>query len=129
MMALGTVDFYPGASPYYGCFQPGCYDHLIDVVSCSHSRSHYLYSASINGAACLAWSVCKGDPHRIPHNCVPMTTTSHLNKTISKGNQTFIDGSNEILNRKSTIPMGYWIDKSVSGLYTVNVTGTDPYCV
>ena len=38
--SLGTVDFYPGYNnEYYGCYQPGCYD-VVDVVSCSHSRSH-----------------------------------------------------------------------------------------
>ena len=129
-MALGTVDFYPGATPYYGCYQPGCYDHLIDVESCSHSRSHYLYSTSIIEGICLASAECNGDPHHIPHNCLPISHNIHendINATLNNGafNAT---GEVEVYDRKS-IAMGYWIDLNLTGLYTVNVTGTSPYCL
>ena len=124
MMALGTVDFYPGQTPYYGCYQPGCYDHLIDVESCSHSRSHLLYSTSITQSICLASAKCNGDPHHIPHNCTPLTNnTTHENDiNATKFNET------DTTFKNSPVAMGYWIDLSLTGLYTVNVTGSEPYC-
>ena len=103
MMRLGTVDFYPGTGDYYGCYQPGCLN-VIDLISCSHSRAHYLYTASLVGAACLASRRCTGDPHHIPKNC------ESLNET------------------KDDISMGYWANPKVTGLYTVEVIKTDPYC-
>ena len=127
MMALGTVDFYPGQNPYYGCYQPGCYDHLIDVESCSHSRSHLLYSTSIIEGICLAVAQCKGDPHKIPHNCEPLAHIEHENDINSTLVETGLNAS-DATTRKSSIAMGYWIDLSLTGLYTVNVTGSSPYC-
>ena len=51
----GTIDFYPGIkSKGYGCFQPGCLDPDDVLESCSHSRSHDYYMASIANAVCLA---------------------------------------------------------------------------
>ena len=131
MMALGTVDFYPGSAPYYGCYQPGCYDHLIDVESCSHSRSHYLYSASISEEICLASSKCIGDPHHIPHNCRSLNDTVHENdiNAAALNETTYNEKDIFAYKRKPPIAMGYWIDLTLSGLYTVNVTGTSPYCV
>ena len=130
MMALGTVDFYPGVSPYYGCFQPGCYDHLIDVVSCSHSRAHKLYSSSLIGADCLAWAKCSGDPHHIPHNCQPLHQNELSNEIYATVNDRLYDKSvTKGANMRSSIGMGYWIDTNLSGLFLVNVTGTLPYCV
>ena len=127
MMALGTVDFYPGKAPFYGCYQPGCYDHLIDIESCSHSRSHLLYSTSITQGICLASAECKGDPHRIPHNCTPLNKSSHENDINATLNDTEFNLS--VTNsRNYPVAMGYWIDLSLTGLYTVNVTGSEPYC-
>ena len=127
MMALGTVDFYPGEAPYYGCYQPGCYDHLIDVESCSHSRSHLLYSTSITQSICLASSKCKGDPHHIPHNCEPLNHVTHENDINANLNETVFN-ERDTTSSKSIIAMGYWIDLSLTGIYTVNVTGCSPYC-
>ena len=129
MMSLGTVDFYPGQTPYYGCYQPGCYDHLIDVESCSHSRSHLLYSTSITQSICLASAKCDGDPHHIPHNCTPLTynnTTNEndINATLNKNTL----NESETTLKQWPVAMGYWIDLSLTGLYTVNVTGSEPYC-
>ena len=133
MMALGTVDFYPGEAPYYGCYQPGCYDHLIDVESCSHSRSHLLYSTSISQGICLAAAKCEGDPHKIPHNCEKLDEISEQGYNVN-GKFGEMATSNENATdfkfpRHSSIAMGYWIDLSLTGLYTVNVTGSEPYCV
>lgn len=126
MMALGNVDFYPGVAPNYGCFQPNCLDEeLVNVMACSHSRAHLLYSSSIKGTTCSASSVCSGDPHHIPYNC------KHLggNANVININETIIHAS-ELDNSftKSPIKMGYWIDLKLSGLFTVNVTGSTPYC-
>ena len=127
-MALGTVDFYPGETPYYGCYQPGCYDHLIDVESCSHSRSHLLYSTSITQSICLASAKCNGDPHHIPHNCTPLTTHNiHQNDINATLKKTEFNQS-ETPFKHSPVAMGYWIELSLTGLYTVNVTGSEPYC-
>ena len=130
-MSLGTVDFYPGESPDYGCYQPGCYDHLIDVESCSHSRSHLLYSTSIKQTICLAAAKCEGDPHHIPHNCKALNDKSHEHGfTHLNINELGNDKGNvNITQHRSSIAMGYWMDLSLTGLYTVNVTGSEPYCI
>ena len=104
IMQLGTVDFYPGTGGYYGCYQPGCVN-VIDVVSCSHSRAHYYYTASLVEAACLASRVCHGDPHHIPKNCANLNETHHAD-----------------------ISMGYWANPTVTGMFTVEVIGKEPYC-
>ena len=133
MMALGTVDFYPGEAPYYGCYQPGCYDHLIDVESCSHSRSHLLYSTSITQGICLAAAKCKGDPHHIPHNCEALNVENDhenvMEDNFDEITTTNDNSTNLSYSKRSSIAMGYWIDLSLTGLYTVNVTGSEPYCV
>ena len=100
---LGTVDFYPGAPGYYGHDQPRCYD-VFNVVSCSHSRAWEIYLSSITSATCLAGKECHGDPHMIPKNCA------------------------DIVDHAKIVTMGYWWDERTPGLYTVDVTGTAPYC-
>ena len=55
MTRIGTVDFYPGTKETaYGSFQPECSVVKDTVASCSHSRSHEYYMASIKSAVCLA---------------------------------------------------------------------------
>ena len=133
MMALGTVDFYPGETPNYGCYQPGCYDHLIDVVSCSHSRSHLLYSTSITQGICLAAAKCEGDPHKIPHNCAALANKDNYRNGIDDNFSEITTengtGTNIDYLEHTSVAMGYWIDLSLKGLYLVNVTGSEPYCV
>lgn len=109
--ALGTIDFYPGHNGEYGEYQPGCYD-VFDVVSCSHSRAHMLYRASIDQADCLASRVCMGDPHKIPKNCHTLRNdTTHHNQDL--------------------VTMGYWWNTSnpQPGCYTVEVGSASPYCL
>ena len=51
----GIVDFYPGMkSRGYGRYQPGCRDSIDVLDSCSHSKSHEYYVASLKDAVCLA---------------------------------------------------------------------------
>ena len=101
-MALGDVDVYPGEAPYYGRSQPGCYEHMGDVASCSHSRAVQIYKASISQGSCLASAKCDGDSDEGLENC-----------------------ANVELDKPA---MGYWTDSSLKGLYTVDVTGSSPYC-
>ena len=103
MMKLGTVDFYPGQSPDYGHNQPGCNGYYSNLGSCSHSRSHELYAASIKNDNCKATGTCLADPQNIPSNCKD--------------------------SPKPILKMGYWTDPSVVGTYIVDTTGSEPYCV
>ena len=96
-MALGDVDVYPGEAPYYGRSQPGCYDHMGDVASCSHSRAVQIYKASISQGSCSASAQC------------------------------FFLSSDEGLEICEDVEldkpaMGYWTDSSLKGLYTVDIT-------
>ena len=102
MMALGTVDAYPGEWPDYGRNQPGCYDGMTDVTGCSHIRAINIYKASISQGSCSASQKCNGESDGNLENCEDV----ELDKPV----------------------MGYWTDLSLRGSYSVDVTGSSPYC-
>lgn len=72
MMELGHVDFYPGEEDRFGWMQPGCW-RIGDIGSCSHSRSHDLYLASLD-TSCPALQTCK-KTEPSPTDCQNVTGT------------------------------------------------------
>jgi hypothetical protein len=93
-------------STFLSSSQPGCYDSFLNVISCSHSRARELFISSVVKAICLAGKECKGDPHIIPKNCM------------------------DIISSAEIVTMGYWWNTAdpTPGMYTVDVTGYEPYC-
>ena len=108
---LGTVDFYPGAKGHYGCYQPGCYDGIFNIISCSHSRSRMMFESSITDAICIADRECQGDPKKFPANCKNILTF-------------------EKKKDPEVVTMGYWWDTKHPrpGMYTVEVGYSAPFC-
>jgi len=109
MTRIGTVDFYPGTKETaYGSFQPECSVVKDTVASCSHSRSHEYYMASIKSAVCLASRVCdEFNHHPFPRNCLDL-----------------------LHNRTREVTMGYWWTEAdtTPGKYTVEIKGDSPFC-
>jgi len=104
----GIVDFYPGMkSRGYGRFQPGCSDSIDVLDSCSHSKSHEYYVASLKDAVCLASRFCgEADPHSFPEGCKKTKIWDAI------------------------VTMGYWMTETdvTPGKYTVEIEEQSPFC-
>jgi len=100
MTRMGHVDFFPGSGTEFGWNQPGCWQ-VQDIGSCSHSRSHDLYVASVINP-CTAEKACTNSSI-IPNSCSNITQSAPV--------------------------MGYWVDKDVSSkAYTVETKASEPFC-
>jgi len=115
MKPLGSVDFYAGESPAFGFEQPGCkeQDQSIIPLACSHTRSHKYFSESIKNSTLFPLTAKCQNGFPLPSECQSTET-----KTYPKFD--LIHTSNPPLPG-----MGYWLDESTKGIYTIDVTG---YC-
>lgn len=108
MHDLGGVDFYVGRSSYYGCSQPSC-NKITDRLGCSHSMAIKYFIESIKNTELMAInSKCENVTITL-NNCTSLL--DHVASKFSKMNHNVVPGTF----------MGYWLDSSVKGIYTVDV--------
>ena len=141
MIPLGTADFYIGTPPYYGYYQTDCYDELLlNLVGCSHRRAHEIFLSTIKGFNCTASPIPYAylGPLCYPRTIFRLYCFRYLADNYkpskhglkSTKNRSFLEIPSDWREHdsESVSRVGYWLKPTVSGSFTVAVSGKKPFC-